>query len=373
MNWNCNSLAKGEFSRLKLLESENSVFDYDIIALCETSLSDQVKLPDNYLNNYTFISSNKPDNSRHGGSGLFYRNDLPITVRNDLSFDECVVVELNYGRKKIFFSVMYRSPAFNHTTVEFANFLTNFSNLYVNMKNENPYMCFLTGDFNAHSKLWYPQGKTTPEGTALENIFSGLGLHQLIKEPTNIELRGDPTCIDLIVTDQPNLVLDSGTRPSPDHHCHHQIIHCKSNFCLPPPPPYEREIWYYPRANAELLQRSMANFHWEHHLNQNPNPNWQVKEFTKIFLNIMSNYIPHETKKILPRDNPWITKPLKAMIKRKNRLYRNYKKHGYQAHDKVRLDNFRLECQNAVEAAKNAYMADLGNKLHSQRTNAKLY
>ena len=103
MNWNCNSLAKGEFSRLKLLESENSVFDYDIIALCETSLSDQVKLPDNYLNNYTFISSNKPDNSRHGGSGLFYRNDLPITVRNDLSFDECVVVELNYGRKKIIF------------------------------------------------------------------------------------------------------------------------------------------------------------------------------------------------------------------------------------------------------------------------------
>ena len=63
----------------------------------------------------------------------------------------------------------------------------------------------------------------------------------------------------------------------------------------------------------------------------------------------------------------------KSNDKKESRLYKNYKKHGYQAHDKVRLDNFRLECQNAVEAAKNAYMADLGNKLHSQRTNAKLY
>ena len=30
----------------------------------------------------------------------------------------------------------------------------------------------------------------------------------------------------------------------------------------------------------------------------------------------MSNFIPHENKKMLPRDNPWITKPLKAMIKK---------------------------------------------------------
>jgi len=61
------------------------------------------------------------------------------------------------------------------------------------------------------------------------------------------------------------------------------------------------------------------------------------------------------------------------MINRKNRLYKNYKKHGYQAHDRIRLDNFRLECQNAVEAAKSAYLKDLGNRLHNQRTNGKIY
>ena len=86
MNWNINSLAKDEFSRVKLLEIENSVFDYDIISLCETSLNNEITVPQNeyFNNNYTFIAANKPDNTRHGGVGLFYRNDLPVIVRKDI-------------------------------------------------------------------------------------------------------------------------------------------------------------------------------------------------------------------------------------------------------------------------------------------------
>ena len=51
----------------------------------------------------------------------------------------------------------------------------------------------------------------------------------------------------------------------------------------------------------------------------------------------MSNFIPNETKRFVPRDPPWITKPLKTMLNRKNRLFKNYKKHGYKAEDKARL------------------------------------
>ena len=376
MNWNCNSIAKDNFHRLKLLEAQNSLYNYDIISLCETSLNDQVVLPDlnEYLNNeYTFISQNKPDNTRHGGVGLFYRNSLPLKIRNDLSFNESIVAELNYGRKKIFFTVVYRSPAFNYKSVEYSSFLSNLNELYAKIKLEKPYMTFFTGDFNAHSQLWYPDGISTPEGEGIENFILSQGLHQIISEPTHFVPNKNPTCIDFIITDQPNLILDSGTRSSPDNFCHHQIIYCKANFCLPPPPPYEREIWYYQRANKDLIQRSMTNFSWEQHLNSNPDPNWQVKEFTKIFLNIMSNFIPHEKKKFKPRDNPWVTKTLKTMIRKKNRLYKNYKKHGFQQDDKIRLDNFRIECQKAVESAKNLYLQNLGNKLNDLNTSKKIY
>ena len=105
------------------------------------------------LQDYIFISSNKPDNTRHGGVGLYYKNTLPIKVRGDLSFDESIVVELNFDRKKIFFTVLY------HTSVEFANFLSNITNLYSKIKSENPYV--------------------TTEGTKIDHLFAYLGLHKL--------------------------------------------------------------------------------------------------------------------------------------------------------------------------------------------------
>ena len=119
MNWNLNSLAKDNFQRVQLIEAHNSIFDYDLISICETSLSDAVELPETLLDEYTFVPANNPANTKHGGVGLFYKNSLPVIVRNDLSFDESIVVELKFGRRKIFFTVLYRSPSSNHTSPEF--------------------------------------------------------------------------------------------------------------------------------------------------------------------------------------------------------------------------------------------------------------
>ena len=117
----------------------------------------------------------------------------------------------------------------------------------------------------------------------------------------------------------------------------------------------------------------MTSFPWRQHLNINTNPNWQVRSFTDIFLNIMSNFIPNETKRFVPRDPPWITKSLKTMLNRKNRFFKNYKRHGYKNEDKVKLDAFRIECQQAVESAKLVYLTNLGNKVNDPNTSQKSY
>ena len=67
----------------------------------------------------------------------------------------------------------------------------------------------------------------------------------------------------------------------------------------------------------------MASFPWLRHLNINTDPNWDVRTFTDIFLKLMSNLIPNETKSFVPRDPPWITKLLKTMLNRKNKLHKN--------------------------------------------------
>ena len=162
-----NSLAKEEFQRVRLIEAHISIFNYDLISICETSLNDSVVLPESLLNVNTFVSANNPATTRHGGVGLFYKNSLPVIIRNDLSFNESIVVELKFGQKKIFCTVLYRSPACARTSPEFQAFMSNFENLYLNIKAENPFATFFAGDFNAHAQFWWPNGDTTPEGVKI--------------------------------------------------------------------------------------------------------------------------------------------------------------------------------------------------------------
>ena len=54
MSWNVNSIAKDNFERVRLIEAHNSIYNYDLISICETSLNDS-KLPDILLTDYTFV------------------------------------------------------------------------------------------------------------------------------------------------------------------------------------------------------------------------------------------------------------------------------------------------------------------------------
>ena len=49
MSWNLNSLAKYNFQRVSLIEAHNSLFNYDLISICETCLSDSVDLKSTLL------------------------------------------------------------------------------------------------------------------------------------------------------------------------------------------------------------------------------------------------------------------------------------------------------------------------------------
>ena len=62
-----------------------------------------------------------------------------------------------------------------HQNIFFASkmkVLSNFENLYSKIKTENPFAIFFTGDFNAHSQLWWSDGDTTPEGTKIDELFT---------------------------------------------------------------------------------------------------------------------------------------------------------------------------------------------------------
>ena len=58
LNWNLNSLAKENFDRAQLLEAHNSIYDYDLISICETSLDDTIEVPIELIKDYKFVQCN---------------------------------------------------------------------------------------------------------------------------------------------------------------------------------------------------------------------------------------------------------------------------------------------------------------------------
>ena len=196
------------------------MFNYDIISLCEINLNATVDLPSSLFKS---IFSHHPSGNKHGGVALCYKDNLPLVERNDSTFNECIVTEIHIGRKKVSFAV-YRIPNGKTGSPEFDRFLNNLENLYTKIKYENPYAMFFTGDFNDHSQNWWPEGNTNNEGIAIDNLSSALDLNQIICEPTKFEENQNPSCIDSIFSDQPNIIVDSGVRPSLDPFCKHNNI-----------------------------------------------------------------------------------------------------------------------------------------------------
>ena len=124
----------------------------------------------------------------------------------------------------------------------------------------------MIGDFNAKSKDWCSIDITSSEGSELDFLTSQFGLSQIIKEPTNI-LDNSKSCIDLIFTSQPNVVIDSGVHASLHANYHHQIIYAKFDLKMIYPPSYERTVWHFKHANSDHIKRAIDIFDWESALN----------------------------------------------------------------------------------------------------------
>ena len=119
-------------------------------------------------------------------------------------------------------------------------------NFELNLDEINKKNSFLTvalRDFNAKSQTWFKNDKTSYEGSKLDILACSHRLHQLINEPTHL-LDSSSSCIDLIFTFHPNLVMESGVQPSLHPNRRRQLVFTKFNLSIYYPPPYERTAWY---------------------------------------------------------------------------------------------------------------------------------
>ena len=204
---------------------------------------------------YNLFRSDHPSNSKRGGACVYYKSTLPLRILNISNLDECINFEVSIANKICRFIHLYRSPSQKQD--EFQEFKSNLEINLDALSTNNPFLTVIIGDFNGESSNWYLNDKTRFEGSQIEFLGSQFAMFQVINEPTHI-LDNSKSCIDLIFTSQPNMIMDSGVHPSLHSNCHHQIIYAKFDLKVFYPP-YERTVafladkfWSYKKSHPPI-------------------------------------------------------------------------------------------------------------------------
>ena len=98
--------------------------------------------------------------------------------------------------------------------------------------------------------------------------------------------------------------MESGVYSSLHPNCHHQVVFAKFNLSILYPPPYEKTVWFYEKANLELIRRAINEFDWIRALSNVSTDKEVVCYFTETLLNIIHNFILHERIVCDDRDLP---------------------------------------------------------------------
>ena len=287
-----NSLVAQNLSEISQLEAYNSLYKHDFICISETYFDSSIL--EGYssfqLDGYKVIRADHLSNTKRGGVCIYYKESRSVRALNLINLSECIICEVSIQNCKGYIGVIYRSPSQN--TTEFEEFLSNFEDILNTTASSSSLFTIILGDFNAGSSFSWKNDKTTVEGACLEALTSLHGFHQLISESTHL-LPTSTSCIDLIFTDQSNLVVDSGIHSSLNPKCYHQITYCKLNLNIKYPLPYQHLVWDYKRANIESIKSSIELVNWKT-LFHNKTVHKQVSIFNETLMNIFSNFIPNK-------------------------------------------------------------------------------
>ena len=250
---------------------------------------------------------------------------------------------------------LYCSPSQNQS--EFEHFLLSLENLWCNIRSKDPAFTILLGDINARSKSWWVHDIANNEGTQIEPISLLYGFSQLISESTNI-LQNSSSCIKLIFTDQPNLVINSRIKPSLHENCNHQITCAKFKLQIIYPLPYQRLVWDYENAIARSsIQKALNMIDWNK-LFSNANVEKQVNILNETLFNIFSNFVRSKVITINDRDPPWINEEIKCKIKSQNKTFQQYLKNGRKITDFEIADKEAAELSEMIQNWKESYFYD---------------
>ena len=131
-------------------------------------------------------------------------------------------------------------------------------------------------------------------------------------------------------------------------------------------------MWYFKHANSDHIKRAIDIFDWESALKY-IDAHDQVSVFNSTILNIVTNFIPHETITCDDRHPPWMNSFIKNLIRAEENFY---KKTGHKSNNMYHLcafKNLQNHSNQSIPIAEKNYVYRITQRLGDPNTSNNCY
>lgn len=295
------------------------------------------------------------------GVALYVRNHLNSLPIETPGKKDIIFCEIRLRKKtRLLLGCMYRSPnATQAENVELNETLRWASSL-------NHELMTIMGDFNYREINWQTRtvrASANHPATSFLDTIDDLFLNQIVETPTHHRGEQQPTLIDLLMTNEENLITvvrHEAPLGSSHHDCLSFNLNCMVDVCSPP-----RTVLRYHDADFTSMRDQVRSHKWQVDFTHSP-PEDICSELTGVILDAVQAYVP---KRVIDPSRPsrkkelWMTREALEAVKAKKKAYnegdRNaYKKarnHARKATRKARADFERKIADEAKQDPKAFY------------------
>lgn len=340
----------------------------DLITVSESWLSDTITDSEIALSDYSVY---RKDRNRHGGGLLAYAHEsLPIRRRQDLEINgiASMWLEIQLAKGKILVGTYYRPPGASET--EKSLFMSSLQISVDLCLAENPKSLIILGDFNDRCKNFYGDHSRSELQHRLLNFVQANNLYQIITKPTRITPTSE-YLLDLIITDSPGYILNSGVT-SPICQVDHHGIFSKLTFRSPRINSFCRKIYNYRVADYIQLRETLSYTPWNTGRDTFDDINDSAKYFSDLFLEVIDSFIPNKVIQIRPKDKEWMTRQIHFLLNKRDCLYKRYTK--FKSDHLLNLyKEAASAAKEAINLAKSNYFSRQIERLQNPETVSKEY
>lgn len=347
---------RGLRTKLDKLQAGIPTLNFDIYALTETWLTDEINDPELGFSKFNVFRSDRTKQTSHksDGGGVLIATRKSLVAHqidtNNSTTESIYVFVKNKNHQVIVGNVYIPCKSSLQTILNFTEELDEVCSKYPHTD------IILTGDFNHRNLKWQADLTLDPctvHTGPSESLYSNLCFYHNLKQYSSI-LNSDQVQLDLVFSNIQKVNVEESLDRLPilvDEH--HPPLNIEVKFPLNKRKTNgtgnneDRTVLCYKQANYILMSQSLQSVNWNHDLGQAES----VDEATEYFYNILREnivkFVPSKTIRDF-KFPVWATPNLKNLIIEKKKAHKNFKTTGSQSY-KIAFQDLRTKCKNKSE------------------------